>query len=182
MPTGWRDWKVVLRALQRLGVAQQHEDEQHVFLVLFPNKMQPLRKWWVTPEIEEHLLQKLRLAPEEYIEAIRAVEAEDRGEPSTSRAVSISQSEILHKKEMARCLEQLREGCESGAREGNANITLRLESTTLIQAALSDRDELHLQLEVQIHAVMRQHPTLEWVQLTLPVCEPFTVGRPGYDD
>jgi hypothetical protein len=182
MPKGWRDWRIVLRALLRLGVTQHHEDEQHVFVGLFPYKSQPLRKWWVAPELEEHLLSKLRLNPEDYAVALSAIAAEDSGAAPPSKPTTQSSIEALHERELAHCMEQLREGCENGAREGNATLSLRLENTTLIHAAISDRDELHLKFEVQIHAVMRQHPTLEWVQLTIPVCEPFTVGRPGYDD
>jgi 3-mercaptopyruvate sulfurtransferase SseA len=101
VPKGWRDWKIVLRALQRFGIAVCDEDEKHVFVARFPHR-QAIRKWWLAKELEEHLVRTLHLEWQAYLQAIRAVEAEDRGE--LSPADTAAPLEASHSRELKRGL------------------------------------------------------------------------------
>jgi hypothetical protein len=186
MPKGWRDWKIVVRALRRLGVAPYYEDEQYLFVARLPHRGPAIRKWWIPRALETRLVQQLHLEWTEYAKAILAVEAEDRGEAAAPQRSEHSDADTIHSLELKRGLEYLKQKCEQAASTGSATVRISLDDgidvTAFLREARARPDELHLMIEMQAHAVMRKHAALEQVQLLLPACEPFTVGRPGYDD
>jgi hypothetical protein len=186
MPQGWRDWRIVLRALRRLGVEVYHEDEKYLFVARHPRRGPAIRKWWLPRAFEARLVQQLHLEWGEYAKAILAIEAEDRGEDLVPAPTVPSDAESIHSRELKRGLEYLRQKCEQAAKEGDATVQVSLDDgvdvTAFLREARAHPDELHLMIEMQAHAVMRKHAALEQVQLVLPTLEPFIVGRPGYDD
>lgn len=176
---------VVLRALQRLGVDQYAEDEEHVYVARFPHAGQAIRKWYLPKEVEAHLVRKLHLDLDGYLDAIRSVEAETPREPPLPAPPAPPHS-VAHASSVAACLARVRELVEEGAMGGHAVLDLRIDEsvdlTAMIREAKDHRDDLHLALEQQIHPMMRQYSSLVQVTVTLPTVDPFSIGRPGYDD
>ena len=186
MPKGWRSWTVVLRALKRIGVDEYDQDDGYVYVTRFPHAGQAIRKWYLPKEVEDHLIQQLRLDIIDYRNAIRAVEAEDRGERSSQATPPPDPYPSIHALGLTACLARVQTLVEDGARGGDTDLNIHVDEsfnmTAMVRAAKDCRDDLHLALEQQIQAVMRQYPSLLTVRLTLPAIDPFLIGRPGYDD
>lgn len=172
---------MVLRALEHLGVIAYFENDKHVLIARMPRKAS-LTKWHVSKELELHLMHQLGIDAVDYANALRMTERDDQGEAPGQPSAGPAGSDEVQGEEISRCLALVRERCQHAFANGDASIELHLDELALLRAAREDRDQLHLKLEIEVHAVMKQHRSAAEVQLTLPGCEPFKVGRPGYDD
>ncbi len=97
MSKGRRDWQTVLRALEQLGVVPYFENDKHVLVARMPRKA-ALTKWYLSQELERHLMQQLSIDSVEYANALQMIEREDQGEAPAQPSVGSSGSDDVRER------------------------------------------------------------------------------------